>query len=138
MTYYFPYVNDNILIRLVKRLLHLTDHCKYIALDFDSGNPFTSPAFICCSNRKHYGCTYLVFDFIVLNIFHTTVFIKSLFIKWTCLSGSPKSKFWHQEDCITTPFCLTDEMPCNTRKGTFGRLRKVSFQISLRSPHRLI
>ena len=29
-------------------------------------------------------------------------------------------------------------MVCNTWKGTFGRLLKVSFQISLRSPHRLI
>ena len=27
---------------------------------------------------------------------------------------------------------------CNMRKGSFGRLRKVSFQISLCSPHRLI
>ena len=30
------------------------------------------------------------------------------------------------------------QMACNMRKGTFERFRIVSFQISLRSPHRLI
>ena len=56
----------------------------------------------------------------------------------TVLSGTAENKGLKALECRFVGTAISYDIACNTRKGAFRHLRKVSFQISLRSPRRLI
>ena len=51
---------------------------------------------------------------------------------------SPTHYHWDTQGPGQASSSQLQDMACNTRKGTFGHLRKASFWISLRSPRRLL
>ena len=63
---------------------------------------------------------------------------------WRTGGKSLLKTLWEKKNMLVTSIffffsqCFLPYMACNRQKGTFRRLRKVSFQIGLRSPHRLI